>query len=478
MRSLAGCCLLVVHLVSAPASWAQTPAPIQQGIQVGIVDVLQVPLSSPVKPLARLNLLYHAGDGSGRLFVNDMRGRIFVIVNGQLLPQPFLDVAQVLGAAFLDDGTTLSPATVSFEMGLGSFAFHPDFARQGRPGFGCFYTVTSETKSSGPADFHSSRPDGFVHHHEVLREWRVCDPLVDNEVDVSVPSRVVLRLAQPLQDHNIGLIAFNPNARRPQHRDYGNLYIAVGDGGNTWNNPLAEVGHLPVVDEDRNGQNTLNPFGSILRIDPRGHTGPNNQYGIPGDNPFCGDPQVLDEIWAYGFRNPQRFSWDSRQGRKMFCGDIGQKLREEINLVVPGGNYGWSEREGTRVVDHMDQLNDFGEDTSPPLLYPVAQYGRSEGSAIVGGFVYRGQSIPQLRGKYVFGDLTRGRIFYVRRSALRLGRQAQIRELRLMHQGTEKTLLEILGNDVRADLRFGQDEDGEIYVLTKRDGFVRKLVRP
>ena len=165
----------------------------------------------------------------------------------------------------------------------------------------------------------------------------------------------------------------------------------------------------------------------------------------------------------------------------MLIADIGQANIEEINVGAAGANYGWSEREGTFVVDHDDE-DEFHalppDDALQGFTYPVAQYDHDEGDAIVGGFVYRGELVPDLYGKYIFGDLVRGRIFYVDVDDLVPGRQATINELTLLRNGVEITLLALLGDDYRADLRFGLDEDGEIYVLTKRDGMIRAWHQP
>jgi glucose/arabinose dehydrogenase len=414
-----------------------------------------------VRPLARINLLGTAPDGSGRLYVNDMRGKLWVIENGVVRPQPFLDMAAALGSAF---------DTVGSQVGFSTFAFHPDFAVQGSAGYGKLYTSHSETPTSGTADFAS--PLATVTHHSVLAEWSL-DPNDPTRIDPT-SKRELLRVAASTRDHPMGQIGFDPNAA-PGSSERGLLYVALGDGGMI-------IGGEP--DPARTAQNPTNPFGALLRIDPLGASTPehptNGEYGIPLGNPFAGNTDgKLEEIYAFGFRNPHRFSWDTGGDHALLLSDIGQNNIEEINLIEPGKNYGWSEREGTFVLDH----------TNPPVLqplpaddatlgftYPVAQYDHDEGSAVVGGFVYRGTLLPQLQGKYVFGDLVNGRIFVVDVDELVQGSQAQVEELTLLRNGTPTTLLALLGNDFRADLRFGLDDAGEIYLLTKRDGMVRMLV--
>jgi hypothetical protein len=267
-------------------------------------------------------------------------------------------------------------------------------------------------------------------------------------------------------------IGFDPNAATGSS-EHGLLYIAVGDGG-----PFGRA-----VDPAHR-QDLENPYGSLLRIDPLGTSTAkhptNGAYGIPDGNPFAGNTHGnLEEIYAYGFRNPHRFSWDAGGDHELLLSDIGQNNIEEINLIEAGANYGWSEREGTFAFDHanpaiLQPLPD--DDATLGYTYPVAQYDHDEGAAVVGGFVYRGTLLPELQGKYIFGDLVNGRVFVVDVDDLVQGSQAQVEELTLLRDGAPTTLLALLGNDFRADLRFGLDESGEIYLLTKRDGMVRMLV--
>ena len=193
----------------------------------------------------------------------------------------------------------------------------------------------------------------------------------------------------------------------------------------------------------------------------------------------------LPEIWVYGLRHAQQFSWDT-DGR-MFMGEIGQGMVEEVNLGIPGANYGWRLREGTFATGFAVEGGRRGQVYPPPaqddqpFVYPVAQYDHDEGNAISGGFVYRGSAIPDLRGKYVFTDFPRGRVFYIDADALVPGQLAEIRELRLVLDGQERDLAEAVGfpntygPGDRADARLGIDSAGELYLLTKSDGWVRKL---
>ena len=227
---------------------------VDQDLVIIVRDVAQLPATGKERPLARINALVHAGDGSARVFAVDMDGVIHVIERDQLLPAPFLDVALVRGKAFVHDDT---------EKGLLSVAFHPDYARTGAPGFGKFYTASTELASSAVADFPTPDPQGGVSHHDVIAEWRV-DAKDGNRADPS-SRREVLRIADPLRDHTIGQIAFNPKARSSD-ADYAKLYIGIGDGGDTF--PVRRE-----IDAMRNAQNPRVPLGKILRITrppPRG----------------------------------------------------------------------------------------------------------------------------------------------------------------------------------------------------------------
>ena len=435
-----------------------TPNPIPEAIAPGpiaveLVDVAGVaPSTAPLPSIGNgLNFLSHADDGSGRIFVVDSRGEILLLRNGEIRPTPFLDLVAVRGDALLAEGGA---------DGLRTFAFHPDFNRRGAPGFGKLYTASVETvESADPGTPVLRSGFDFVRHHDVLAEWTI-DPARPNRVDPE-SRREILRIEQPEMNHNIDLIAFDLNAELGSP-DHGLLYLAIGDGGN-----------FTPADSNRSGQDPNSPLGKILRIDPLQDGA--LSYTVPTDNPFIDDPAFLPEIWAVGFRHPQRFSWDPGGDHKMLIADIGEQNVEEVNLGVGGGNYGWREREGTFAVDHDDSSQLFqlpAFDASFDYIYPVAQYDHDEGIAITGGFVYRGTQIPELVGQYVFGDIVNGRIFHVAVADLELGRQAPVQELTLLREGAPITLLDLV-DAPRADLRFGQDEAGEIYVTTKQDGMIR-----
>jgi hypothetical protein len=449
------------------------PEQIQKSsLSIGLKEIVKIPDSGSDKDenkAARLNLLIPARDDSGRLFVNDMRGKLYVIINRATTV--YMDVKTLVGKGFHDQ---------SVQQGFSYFAFHPEFAKNG-----IFYTVTSEDKDTGTPDFPVTKPifnnQGQrieSSHHDVIREWKATNPSANT---FSGTMREILRLEEPYSDHNTGQLAFNPNAK-PGDADYGMLYIAVADGGSDG---------FPVSNTDPldNGQDLGTPLGKILRINPFGRNSTNGKYGIPANNPFVndGDSKTLGEIWAYGLRNPHRFSWDTGGDRKMLIVDTGQAFIEEVNLGKKGANYGWARREGTWRIekDNENILYDLPDnDRDFNYTYPVAQYDHDKplgwsgvyAVVIAGGFVYRGTAIPELVGQYIFADFgSDGRFFHVPVDELADGKQATIKELRLFEGKNERSFLEMVGKQ-RTDVRFGIDEAGELYVTSKQDGKLRKIV--
>ncbi len=223
-------------------------------------------------------------------------------------------------------------------------------------------------------------------------------------------------------------------------------------------------------------QNPASPLGKILCIDPLARPGRN--YSTPRSNPFVGRAGWLPEIWALGLRYPQFMSFDTGGSRRLYVSAIGQAQIEGLCLGVKGANYGWPLREGTFVTERTNEnllyeLPD--DDASFGFTYPVAQYDHDEGESICAGFVYRGTAIPALVGHYLFGDIVNGRVFHVPVTSLIAGRQATIREITLLRDGTTVTLRGLLGTTGRVELWFGQDQAGEMYLMTKQDGVIRKL---
>ncbi|OUL37276.1 sugar dehydrogenase [Nostoc sp. T09] len=468
-------CLISIVALSNISS-AQITDPIPEKVEksklsVGLKEVVQIPISGTgANRVARLNFLTHAGDGSGRLFVNDMRGKLYVINNRRVTV--YADFKRLICSGFTYE---------TGQQGFSYFAFHPDFAKNG-----IFYTVNSEDKNDNIPDFTVKKKivnnKGDIiqsSHHDVIREWKADQPAANKFSGIS---REILRIEQPYPDHNVGQLGFNLNTK-PGDVDYGILYIAVADGGSDG---------FPVSHTDplNNGQDLSTPLGKILRIDPFGKNSANGKYGIPKDNPFVRNKNsnILGEIWAYGLRNPHRFSWDTGGEGKMLISDTGEAFIEEVNLGIKGANYGWGKREGTWVVEQKNENVLFPlpkNDSEYGYTYPVAQYSHHipkdwpdyYGIAIAGGYVYRGKAIPELVGQYIFADFGNdGRFFHVPVDELVNGKQAKIKELRLFDGKKAGSFLQIIGNK-RSDVRFGVDEKGEIYVTSKSDGKVRKIVR-
>lgn len=406
-------------------------------------SAIRVGLETIATGLVAPNLLVDPADGTDRLLVVDQPGQIWLIKNGVLNQTPFLDVSSRL----VNLNTTFD------ERGLFGLALHPQFATPGTDGYRRLYTYTSEP-NIGTGDFF----DGTINtdHQSVVAEWFV-DP---NNPDVVDPStrREILRIDQPQATHNAGMLAFGPDMK---------LFIALGDGGN---GDDQGDGHSP----QGNAQDLEKVHGKILRIDPLGTNSANGEYGIPGNNPFTDNPDAVDEIFAYGFRNPFRFSFelgpDGSRTNKMIIADVGQHDIEEVSTLDVsadgGSNFGWRIKEGTFTFDEGgpgvdgDVIAD-SPGQPPGLVDPVVQYDHSEGRAIIGGYVYRGNEMAALKGRYVFADFEgpgtgQGRIFEADLDSP----NPEIREL-LLDDGP-------LVNGGQFDFRikgFGQDAEGNVYVL-------------
>ncbi|MDR6561549.1 MULTISPECIES: PQQ-dependent sugar dehydrogenase [unclassified Arcicella] len=331
-------------------------------------------------------------DKSGRLFVGEQEGKIKIIQKGKVLPTLFLDITdEVVKKKGYE------------ERGLLGLAFHPDFAKNGKLYVYCSIPVANGTKG--------------VDHKSLIREYTVSSK-DKNTVDEST-AKTVLEFNEPQSNHNGGDLKFGPD---------GFLYIAVGDGGGQ-NDKHGEFG---------NAQNLSNFLGKILRVDVK-----QLPYSIPSDNPFVGKSEVRPEIFAYGFRNPWRISFDKKTG-ELFVGDVGQDNYEEVDLVTKGGNYGWRIREGLHEK--------FPNDPDPKnWINPISEYPHSDGLSITGGFVYRGKQIPALYGKYIFADWT-GPVW-----ALTDSKKEQWNREKL-------SISQEAGN--WHIYSFGEDQAGEVYLLT------------
>jgi len=380
-----------------------------------------------------------APDASGRRFVIDQVGLIHIVTAaGAVLPTPFLDVRSQL--------VTLS--TNYDERGLLGLAFHPDYATNGK-----FYVYMSVPLRVGA-------PAGYNHTARIAEFTVSGDP---NVADLA-SQRTVLEVDKPQGNHNGGTLAFGPDD------DY--LYVSLGDGGGANDNGAGHVDDWYAVNGGGNGQDvTQNLLGSILRLDVDGPA----PYGIPADNPFVGR-DGMDEVYAYGFRNPWRFSFDSGGDHDLLVGDAGQNLWEEVSSVELGGNYGWNVMEGTHCFSTAapgasletcpTAVGAGHPDTGDPLLGPVIEYGHPAvaggfGLVVVAGQMYRGTLNPELSGRYLFADWSdsfgapSGQLFV-----------AQPRASGLWSFETLPLLGSPNGTIARYILAFGEDASGEVYVLT------------
>jgi len=367
-------------------------------------------------------------DGTGRLFLVDQIGVIKVIeANGTVHDRPFLDLR----------GRMVELNTRYDERGLLGLAFHPDFAKNGR----LFVFYSAPLRPEAPAGWSCTNR---LSELSVSQE----DPNMVNMTS----ERIVLLVDKPQLNHNGGTIAFGPD---------GYLYIPLGDGGGA--NDVGS-GHAP----EGNGQSTATLLGKILRIDVDGMEG-NKAYGIPADNPFVDREGVRAEIYALGFRNPWRIAFDSGGEERLFVSDAGQNLWEEVDTVVKGGNYGWNIREGTHCFDPKNPNR--SPDSCPDkdargeqLIDPIIEYGHDLGSVVVGGYLYRGQALAEMYGKYIFADWSKS--FSNGNGTL------------LVATPSDRGLWSLEAIDIfgRPDGRlglfirsFGMDEQGEIYLLASAE---------
>jgi glucose/arabinose dehydrogenase len=362
--------------------------------------------------------------------------------------QPWLDVSKWKPAFINQPGLAT---------GLGSFTFHPNYAVNH-----LLYTTHCEAAHTKKADF--AIPDSIPQTLQwVLCEWKVSDP---DAPALNGTCRELMRIDMVSGIHGVQEIIFNPRAK-PGDEDYGMLYIGVGDGGSV------ENGHAFLTDHPNH------IWGSILRIDPLGKNSANGQYGIPSPNPFVKTPgsQVVREIYADGFRNPNRITWTD-QG-EMLSTNIGQANIEAIDIILKGHDYGWPIREGRFLMHPTGEMNNLyplpADDSLYHITYPAAVFDHDEGLAIAGGFEYEGHAIPQLKGKYLFGDIPTGRLFFVNTKDLNPKTTAPVSEWFVSLNGKRQSLREICGQE-RVDLRFAKDANGEMLIFTKPDGKIYRLI--
>jgi hypothetical protein len=444
-------------------------------ISNGTINILLQPIATNMA--APDYAISPPGDTS-RLFVVEQNGLLWIIQNGTLLPGTALDIQSRVQPP-------LVATNPNDERGFLGLAFHPGFNNPASPGYQTLYTYNSELIPPATLPTYVC-PNGATNNYKnVVNEWKISNTNA-NVVDVN-SRREVISFGKNAGNHNGGTITFGPD---------GYAYLALGDGGNA-----NDVGPSHIV-PGGNAQNLSTPLGKMLRFDPLNPAltpsspdpiSANGQYRIPTSNPFQGPGQV-PEIYAYGLRNPYRFSFDHVTGN-LIEGDVGQNNVEEINRIVLGGNYGWAIKEGDFLFNQTNgPAGPAGTIGTPPgnrspglpagLIDPISgtlgtlEYDHNEGISITGGFVYRGTAIPELYGKYVFGDLAlipspvrvNGRMFY---ADLQTG---LIKAFPLPQFGTN-----IFPNGLTVH-GFGQDADGELYALLTNTsangtgGIVYKLV--
>lgn len=336
-------------------------------------------------------------DGSDRKFIIEQRGLIYIInKEGKLVETPFLDISKKV----------VKLTSRYDERGLLGLAFHPNFKENGR-----FFVYYSSAAAADKND-----------HVAILSEYKV--DLKNRDKANPASEKVILRVPQPEWNHNGGQLLFD---------EKGFLLVGLGDGG-SGGDPHGTIG---------NAQNINNVLGKIIRIDIDSKI----PYGIPQDNPFVGK-DGSDEIYAYGLRNPWRFSIDKKTGR-LFCGDVGQNKYEEVNIIEKGKNYGWRIMEGYHTFNEQEAE----KAKNIELIAPITEYSHDLGASVTGGYVYRGKSMKDFEGKYIFGDW-RGILFTLSEQPDKTWKREQL------------SVKYPKFKDLNIN-SFGEDQQGEIYIMAQ-----------
>jgi len=410
---------------------------LDSGIGLELEFFAQLPASDTTPALAKMTKMEPI-PGTNRLMINDQRIGIYELVDQK--PQLYLDLLQK------------KPDMVSkpgWATGVGSFAFHPEFEKNG-----LFYTAHTEPGGTQPSDF--GYTDSLaVFMQWVLTEWKADSP---NSKTFKGSNREVLRIDNSSQAHGMQELTFNPNSKKGDP-DFGLLYIGYGDGG------TAEKRFAHISNHGGAGI-----YSSILRIDPAGKDGKNGKYGIPKINPFAGAPGKASEVLAFGFRNPNRIFWN--ESGILFATDIGQHSIEEINLIEPGKFYGWPIREGRFMINPFGSFRTLYplpmDDAEKGVTYPLIQLEHDETVAVIGGYF-----LPdgKLKGNLIFGDIPTGRLFF---ADLNQRPTPEVKSLKVIFEGKETTMEELVGG--RVDLKFGIDAEKQVYIMSKNQGKIYKII--
>jgi glucose/sorbosone dehydrogenase len=537
--SLAAALVLALASRAIPVTLAQratrpatSPAP---GLVLEIADFASLPVTglpdgtgNNAGALARINVMRQEPGPAGRLFVNDLTGPLYILDPRTKAASLYLDFNGRTRNGLFDKLTT----EAGLASGIISFEFDPDYVRNGR-----FYTIHLEETglpgtlvpdnqafpgldASGYSPTTPATTPGPVDHHGVLIEWTDSNPA---NTTFEGRARELLRIPLNSRIHPLGDMSFNP-AARPGDPDWRVMYVACGDGGAGDSRASYRL----------NGQRLDTLVGKILRIVPdlESHTaesslGSNGRYRVPRDNPFTSTPDARPEIWAYGLRNPHRLSWHVDRGTPhLIASMIGWRRWETVLLIHKGANYGFPLREGGELVE--------GDRTTPilpapdavPILvndtvtagtakptYPVLRYGHGQdgGDAIAGGFVYSGKSIPRLAGKFITGDISTGHLWWADFSEMLAADDGVATTMAALHElqlrwddpsdapdrgaqsypslwpiviagyhargGTDPDLpgSGAVSGSGRVDLRLAADRSGELYLLSKADGVIRRV---
>ncbi|MFT7160066.1 MAG: glucose/arabinose dehydrogenase/mono/diheme cytochrome c family protein [Bacteroidia bacterium] len=424
-------------------------APIaHSGLVIELEDFIQIPLMKDRFHGKGVATLRADPSGNGSLFISDQMGIIYKVENGTALA--YLNVRDSIEEFIFEPG---------LGTGLGSFDLHPDFLNNG-----LIYTTHAENYTGKAVINNYNYVDSVgVALQWVLLEW------TPDEVSAQVfegSKREVLRINAPTTAHGFQDIGFAP-VKDKNDPDYAKLYIGIGDGGSI---------NLKKPDLSHNIKSLL---GTIIRIDPKGTNSSTANYGIPDDNPFTHhkDSEVKKEIWAYGFRNPHRMSWDMTNNRRLIAADIGESNVEEVNIIEKGGDYGWSTIEGNMGIDIFTDAKvvyKVSKDFLASYKLPFGQFDHMDGKAISGGFVYQGD-LQELKDKYVFGDIVSGKLFYMNINESLS--DSTIYDLTIIKNGIKSSIKE-MSNIKRAHLRIGYDQyAGNLFVMTKEDGMVRRVTK-